>query len=343
MRAQEGGTCKQDVCPARAAFHPPLGEDSDQSWEVEELPGDHTRPHSFFLAFGNCDGALNVAFDVVMLNKKYGAWGEQFSCEESGLLELHVSFCVLFLLLCGFHTRSFYALRKAQAVNVVISMFTWALFLQLIGLLCGVIHYAVFASDGFGVPGLRDWGRHMDMFSQAAYISVIIACGYGWNVSQRGMERRAKLALSILVSCYVALYTAMVLVAFEALNESPSQSFQSMWSTPFGVAITVLRALSAIWFLWAVIRSYRSENLTDKKTFYRITAVSFGGWLMALPFVLFLSAFLVPYTRIWFITFCLMLATFVSMFITVCLMLPSRAGRYFDVALPELLGRDDSL
>ncbi len=121
----------------------------------------------------------------------------QFSLELEGVLLMQLLFSVVYLALLSIHLAMHFGLCgkwcKTSAIgfrrmHLLPAIFTASLVLEFLHVIFELIHYAVFAGDGFGAVWCLFLGEVFNQFSDWLLILVLLLIGKGWMVTDSALR-----------------------------------------------------------------------------------------------------------------------------------------------------------
>ncbi len=162
-------------------------------------------------------GNSTLQYDISLVNSNpqdstyLDPFKYQFSLEQDGLLILHLFFSISYFILLTVHLLMHCGACKKLCytsgcqMHRLPALFTASLMLEFVHVLFELIHYGVFASDGFGAVWCRYLGEVANQFSDWLLILVLLLIGKGWKVTDSAL-RWKKLTFGIW-SAYVLFFS----------------------------------------------------------------------------------------------------------------------------------------
>jgi len=93
-----------------------------------------------------------------------------------------------------------------------------------------------------------------------------------------------------------------------------------------------------LYFMWCLQKTMREDTDSSKRLFYVIFGLGYVGWFVALPIIVLVSLALDDIARAKVVAAIYLVTTTLGFAIIGFLLWPSRASKYFQVAVPDLLG-----
>ena len=112
----------------------------------------------------------------------------QFPANHTGLLLTYMIFTALYLFLLPFHVlvnaKGIYRCK----VPFLIWLFSLAVIFENINIVCGLIHFAVYATNGIGIPYLNNLKEIINLVGDWLLILVLVLVAGGWMVTVRTIK-----------------------------------------------------------------------------------------------------------------------------------------------------------
>lgn len=99
-----------------------------------------------------------------------------------------------------YHTRW---LWRGAKLHRVVKLFTVSLVFWWLFIVCELIHWAVYDSNGVGVPFLQGLGTVLEVLARVTFLLVVMLIATGWTISTQVLDPMTR--LSVLVSVGVVL------------------------------------------------------------------------------------------------------------------------------------------
>jgi len=295
------------------------------------------RPYYWFFVVANCKGPIVFNYDFHMTNPG-GAWQTEFSYDDQGLVGMYLFYWLAFTIGTLVHLFGVYQLFRAGAYHHIVRFLTATIILQLFSVFFIFIHYAVYAKNGVGSPGLKGFGDVLDMGSQLVFMMLLILLAQGWTITR--FEIPHKRILLALIAVFLALYFSMFI--WVNVGQDPASTVYSYGTVP-GILIVCLRVLTLIWFGWSLRGSYLEESHPGKRRFYLLFGGIFTLWWIQLPLIVIIAGQLAEWVRQKTVMGMYLTTNSLAIAILAFLLWPSRAQEYFQIAKTDLLlGRSPS-
>eukprot|EP00003_Mantamonas_plastica_P022176 TRINITY_DN3721_c0_g1_i5.p4 TRINITY_DN3721_c0_g1~~TRINITY_DN3721_c0_g1_i5.p4 ORF type:complete len:124 (-),score=30.90 TRINITY_DN3721_c0_g1_i5:481-852(-) len=121
----------------------------------------------------------------------------------------------------GWERRKELILTILMIVDQIVRVLTITVATQLFSVFCIFVHYAVFGSDGIGLPGMLALGEISDMMCQLSIILLLFVFSTGYGISSLQLaDRKRMLAITMAVLCcvYLILFVSQYAVLNPASN-----------------------------------------------------------------------------------------------------------------------------
>ena len=115
---------------------------------------------------------------------------DQVPANYQGLLPFYSVFSGLYILLISVHftLNSPLCKKKEQRIHLLVWLYTLAMILEALNIICGLIHYAIFTHDGMGVPVLLYIKDALNIVSDWFLIVILVLVAGGWQVTLRSVK-----------------------------------------------------------------------------------------------------------------------------------------------------------
>jgi hypothetical protein len=111
-----------------------------------------------------------------------------------------------------------------------------------------------------------------------------------------------------------------------------------LYSSPPGIVYLVLRFLTMIYFMWCLHHTLRDDTDHSKRVFYIIFGLGYTLWFLALPIIVLVALALAQFVRAKIVYAIYVVTVTLGFSVIGFLLWPSRASKFFQVAVPDLLG-----
>ena len=137
--------------------------------------------------------------------------------------------------------------------------------LEFISVAMQLSHRSAFSADGVGLPGTQSFVAFINIFPDALLTALMVFISKGWQIGSRSIEVGAVRSVSEVVLLYIAVAIALFLWSFKTIDPA---TVPSMYQTPPGVILCVMRVLLLLWFSTNLWVTFNKERATAKKNFY---------------------------------------------------------------------------
>jgi len=255
---------------------------------IEERIGGLEEGHAKYYYFAVIDCKSDTGIDLhnytIHMTNPGGPWDTEFSYDEAGMIYVYLIFWLTYMVGITVHAYGAWKLYKLGAFHPIVKLLSTALLLQQFSLLCHFVHYAVYASNGQGAPGLKGFGDllHIAAIIVLMFLSILIA--KGWAITSNYLTQRNIIivVLANLVIAYLALFI------WDVVGRDPASTIYFYDSVP-GIIVLILRVATMGWFLWCIYHTYKLESIPEKRRFYIFFTVGFSVWYLSLIFYVILA------------------------------------------------------
>lgn len=138
-------------------------------------------------------GTISFDYEFYIVNedpriKGHDPFTYQFSYSENGCLITYIVFSILYILLVPTHLIFHLKYNIKCQTSLLIWLFNIALIFEAVNILCGLVHYAVYSHDGYGVPPLSYLKVLLNLIGDWFLILVLILIAGGWMVTIRTVK-----------------------------------------------------------------------------------------------------------------------------------------------------------
>ena len=236
-----------------------------------------------------CQGPLEMEYAFHLTNGK-DARRREFSADEIGTLETMSIFLGLYLILSFL---SYFLLRRRllakKKYHTTVALLCWSIYVQLLGCLCGIVHFGIYAGDGWGSPQARNAGIFLGHLADILLVLVLILLAKGWTIVRRSLSINGRVKIAVYIT--TLLWTTLALELWRLYVYDKARSAYYYESAP-GTALVALRGAALVWFRYAVRTT--ALQYPRKKRFYLKFTMAFTLWLLAKPLLVIIAAFFIP-------------------------------------------------
>jgi len=174
---------------------------------------------------------------------------------------------------------------------VLVKRFSVVYGLQLVSMLCIIIHLGRFSATGEGVGFLNFVGT---LTEELSILGLIILCmwvasGCNKSIKERGLFLPVALAYSAL---------SLIMIIYYHATRSSSWSTNFIYDQWPGILLMVFRLAVSVLFLAMIRPTFLLERAADKRVFYRWFSTAVSLWMAAIPVVVFLCEAVVSYWQV---------------------------------------------
>jgi len=297
-----------------------------------ELFNDTMRPHYWWIAVAQCgEDSISFQYDFTFMNPG-GAWEQQFSYDDQGLVGMYLFFWLVFTLGLMGHLLGVWQMVRNGTYHVLVRLLSAAIVLETTSLFVSFIHYAIYASNGIGSPGLLGLGDLLDMASQLVFMFLLVLIAKGWTITKQ--EITHKRILLILVSTLLLGY--LIMFTWENVGVDPASTLY-IYESPPGIVVVILRVLVLLWFLWCLKSTHGEESHPSKKRFYLVFGAIYTAWFLMLPFITLVALGIPAWNRYRVVQGMYLTATMLGYAALGYLFWPSKISEYFQIEKGDFL------
>jgi len=214
----------------------------------------------------------------------------------------------------------------------IVRLLTTTILLETFSLLSMFVHYAVYADNGIGAPGLKGIGEILDMAAQLVFMFLLILIAKGFAITKNDITD--KRPLLILISIFLLSYLTMFI--WENVGRNPASTLYIYESAP-GIILLVLRVLTLCWFFWCLRQSYQQEVDSQKKRFYLLFGLLSTIWFLMLVLIVLTAAVVAAWYRLKVVTGMYLCMNTLGFAALAFLLWPSKASEYFQISRSDFL------
>ncbi|KAK8764687.1 hypothetical protein V5799_032704 [Amblyomma americanum] len=174
-------------------------------------------------------------------------------------------------------------------LHTTYKMFMVSVLCQLLGLLCLVTYYAMYADDGIGIAQLKLLGRVLSSVSTLVFLLLLILVAKGYTVTRGRLKPSTSAKIGTFMTLYVVVYTALFI--YERQYFDPGEVLY-LYESPAGYGIVALRLVGWGWFVYATV--FTLLHYPEKTAFYTRLFLLYTIWLLSAPVIILIAAFVVP-------------------------------------------------
>lgn len=290
-------------------------------------------PRYWYAALVTCDIEVEATYTLTFLQ----ADGSQEGVDQRGLFTLYL--LMFFFWGLGSLAQAWASrwLWRARTFHPIVKLFTlsmvcWFLFVQ-----CAMIHWAVFAGDGVGVPFLNALGHIFEIFGRVSFLLLAMLIAKGWTISSTQLTERAQL----LGAVALVLVMYLVLAIWDLAGRNPATTSYTYDSAP-GVIICIMHVIFMGWFAMRVSQSYQEEKHTEKRKFFMFFGALYSLWFLSLPFFAVVGAAVNAPWRERTVDILVMVANCLWYGVLGFMLWPSRATTYFEIQTDQFVASSTS-
>lgn len=268
-------------------------------WEFTLNLTEHLRPRMWYFTFVNCGMNLTdvpLRYTIHTTNIKFGALAE-FSVDRFGVPWLYVLAAACFLAAATRTSRAARAGDAPLAEHPYVKLLMLAFGASGASCACFVLHYTLFARDGFGSKRLRFLGAFGAVAANCTVFLVAILASRGWAITASALPHRR--AFFMLVALAGSAHALCELHAELTVDQS-ARMFA--YSGSGGLLALALKLLIFAWFALQARASHKEERHEARRRFYKRLGWSISAWACTVPLASLLAVELPPWQRYKWVT-----------------------------------------
>lgn len=284
--------CKSKLAEAKRVKNLSVPVNGEWSKEITGTLSQKARPHVWFFAVSDCDGALygkaRFRVEITVTNSD----GSQFSLEEQGLEYMYTLLLVFFAVFLFNSTRRvlkrYRSTEEIEGPQLGLSIAVIAAF---ISLLMECLHLWVYSYNGRGLIVLDFMAQALEVISQLTLSVIFILVSSGWTLKYREFpDSDIYLPVSLLV---VMLH--VLIVGLGRITDDSYYKFSDLEGVP-GFLLVAMRLGMWGWLLYC-IKDLLSSVTGRLATFTQYFGVLASVYFLALPVIIVVSWAFEPYQR----------------------------------------------
>ena len=294
------------------------------------------RPRFWFIVIARCDPQTgkglptgDIEYEVHALNVQQSSWDHEFGTNERGLNTLYLTFCIVYLLFFVVHFVGVWRLRKQlQYVHPIVKLFSFILVVQVLAVLCYLVHYFKYGQNGTGLLWLSYAGAILDAIARIVFIFLLLLLAHGWTISNDHLHQRWIIAG--VLGAFFVLQVAQLGYGWWSYN--PELTAINKGDFVFQILIVAIYLLLGVYFVFMLVVSYVNEIIPPKKKLYLRLGILFTPWMLGPPLVAVGVLLLDDWVRQKIVQTLQTTLTFIAYAILSFLLWPSRAQEYFSIS-----------
>lgn len=293
------------------------------------------RPRWWFITVINCAGALkDTTYTMHTWQSQSSHWDKEFGVNDQGLNTLNLVFFFYYFIFLVIHTIGTRRLgQQLEYTHPLVRLFYIIVVLQFLVVVARMLHYGIFAQNGWGVPELAKFAQVTEIFVRVGFLVILMLLAKGWTINPGEITGRKW----ILLFSFLFLFAEVAILFWKYAVEDPAAT-----SPEFGLAF-MLYTLMGFWFVWSlwfakvIYSSWRHEENPVKKSLFFKLAIVYFPWFFGLPFITFLKFALDPWVREKTVQSISLLISTAAYTFLAWLLWPSRAEEYFSISASDTM------
>ena len=180
------------------------------------------------------------------------------------------------------HFVGVWKLRKQlQYVHPIVKLFSFILVVQVLSVMCYLIHYFKFGENGEGFVWLQYSGAILDAIARIVFIFLLLLLAHGWTISNDHLHQRWIIAG--VLGVFFVLQVAQL--GYNWFSYNPELTAINKGDFVFQILIVAIYLLIGVYFVFMLVVSYVNEIIPPKKKLYLRLAILFTPWMLGPPMV----------------------------------------------------------
>ncbi|XP_071034809.1 transmembrane protein 145-like [Parasteatoda tepidariorum] len=248
------------------------------------------RERYWFIAISNCDAknGLYLEYKITMTNDHNSFWFKHFSADEFYILQIDISFLLLYIVLLLLSFIEADALRSRHLFHRTYALYLTSVILECCGLSFTCAYYANLAKEGYALMELKLLGKVIEALSTLFLLVLLILIAKGYTVTRGRLSKITYFEIFVFLFLYILVYA--VLFLYEEQFFDPGKVLY-IYESPVGYGIIGLRLVGWAWFVYAV--TFTMIHYPEKSNFYTKLFLLYSIWFLAAPVVILVSTYVV--------------------------------------------------
>ncbi|XP_019862226.1 PREDICTED: uncharacterized protein LOC109590793 [Amphimedon queenslandica] len=241
--------------------------------------------------------SVSFSYEIFIINANHdhnndtNPFTRQFPGNEKGFLFTYLLFSIFYVILIPVHLLSHLKYTIKCRTPQIINLFSLALVFEGINIFCGLIHYGVYAHNGYGAPPLNYMKTFFNLVGDWFLIIVLVLIAGGWMVTLKIVKWR--LASFIFIFLYIFVTIIYYIATVIYMNLQPWDTFHPLQEWPGGIYLTA-RGLLLFYVWYQIYHIHRQEDKLRKLRLYRALFGIFTAWFWYLPITVFIVTLINP-------------------------------------------------
>jgi len=250
------------------------------------------QPRFWYVVASLCDkGDSNFILDYHLRFQQANSslYFREFSYESRGLLTIYIVFFIVFLSGALLKGKEAWELYRDQSLTFLSQTFAFSYFMLFFSLLCFLMHYSVYSSDGVGTPGFEALGQILDTTSALSFMLLLLIISKGWrDMTSDGDPSSRRLYYCVLLLIFV-IYIGFFM--WQQVGWDPASS-SFIYVTVPGLFVVFIYVVVYFYFLYEILKRLREATVKgnrNQKAFYFRFGCYGSVWFIFTPLFVFLS------------------------------------------------------
>lgn len=228
---------------------------------------------------------IEIEYESHFTNYDMSKWNSEIGVDSNGLNSFFLAFFFFFVIFCCVH---FYGVKvlsaKLSYIHPMVKLFAVDVMLELVFVVCLMLHWGIYSQNGVGLPGLKTVGNVSEGVGRVLFMLILILLAQGWTISTDELSGK-KVLIGVLVGFLVVHFLTMIYKF--SLADPFSTQLSDLLAAILWIEVMMFTAFAAF-FVYSVTKSFRQEDNPVKRTLYRNLGIIFIPWFCLYPLVTFL-------------------------------------------------------
>ncbi|XP_065198137.1 uncharacterized protein LOC135829679 [Sycon ciliatum] len=240
----------------------------------------------WFIVLSNCDrNTLSLTRHNLTMHNSPGIFTLEFSADEFTILQTDIAFLALYTVIAAQCLMVARVLKMRRILHPSYHLYICSVLCSFIAVMFSTIHYAMFANDGVGFPGLDSAGEFFRFVGFSCFLFLLVLLAKGWTVTRARLTDKSayRIAITFFVYCIVAL----IMYTWYAASDTKSEVLY-VYASPPGYGLVGVFFIIYAWFCYAV--AFSVKNNEDRRRFFKAFWLLYSPWFLVTPIVILISA-----------------------------------------------------
>lgn len=293
------------------------------------------RPRFWYFTFVACGVTVvdQLEYEIHAENMLQG-WQHEFGMDQRGVVEMNVLAALLFGSLASCLRRIARRATGAEALRSrpLLRTLLGSTVCSAAGAVCLWLHYASYASNGWGLPTLQVIGQLLVCMAKALLTLLQLLTAKGWALFYSPGATAQRRLMTIAVAMIIVTSVACEIHADYFRDWSTAVYLYESWPGMIILGLNVALFVEA----WRSMReTYRNETSDEVRVFYCVVTTASMLYFLTLPIMCCLAAVLQPWVRAKYVGRAEVASRFLATLLLSCCLRPSRLDAMVNARLEE--------